>query len=500
MIENILKNFKNYLLTETKQTVILEGRLEDEKTKYPNLSSEIDQLSKNDPSDNLKYLSWSAKQLNKGEKLEDLISAVNKFHKNLLKIEKKDINQYKSLEDLSSLLNKISDVSSTQKKKQEKEDALKLDLSKDVLVVVPLTMWAAAKYSANTKLCVSSLNYAVPFFDGYFAEPSKGVVVIVINKSKNKKLAFLLPFTNKPSEEQITYADYRDEIDGRMSIEKFTSEADITKNDLVKIVDFLKENKEIIQDAKKTKNLTALFKKKFLAYKEKYKDKVTLKKSPLEIHFKNEKGQLHREDGPAVETISGNMSWYTNGKLIKTKKSDNPCKEVYADSIQESLKKIIKEELAKVLEEEWSDSEREKRKSKCSNPKGFTMKQFCKNQRTRSKQGEKTNERLNKTDPGHTFKGQSHFYSNDQEEEMEEGRKLGKPSSESNLGDWFKRKGAPGKKGGWVDCNTCHDGKCKPCGRQEGEKRSKYPRCRPTPSQCKGYKRRHSNLQREEDE
>ena len=137
------------------------------------------------------------------------------------------------------------------------------------------------------------------------------------------------------------------------------------------------------------------------------------------------------------------------------------------------LKQIIKEELVKVLQEEWSDSERNKRKSKCSNPKGFTMKQFCKNQRTRSKEGEKTNESL-------------------------EERKLGKPSSETNLGDWFKRKGAPGKGGGWVDCNTCRDGKCKPCGRQEGEKRSKYPRCRPTPSQCKGYKRRGDNLQREE--
>ena len=101
------------------------------------------------------------------------------------------------------------------------------------------------------------------------------------------------------------------------------------------------------------------------------------------------------------------------------------------------------------------------------------MKQFCKNQRTRSKTGEKKNEGL-------------------------EERKLGKPSSETNLGDWFKRKGAPGKKGGWVDCNTCRDGKCKPCGRQEGEKRSKYPRCRPTPAQCKGYKRRGSNLQKEE--
>jgi len=53
------------------------------------------------------------------------------------------------------------------------------------------------------------------------------------------------------------------------------------------------------------------------------------------------------------------------------------------------------------------------------------------------------------------------------------------------LRTWFKRKGAPGKTGGWVDCNTCRNGKCKPCGRQKGEKRAKYPSCRPTPAACK---------------
>jgi hypothetical protein len=57
------------------------------------------------------------------------------------------------------------------------------------------------------------------------------------------------------------------------------------------------------------------------------------------------------------------------------------------------------------------------------------------------------------------------------------------------LRTWFSRKGAPGKKGGWVDCNTCRevDGKtkCKSCGREKGETRSKYPSCRPTAAQCK---------------
>ena len=65
-------------------------------------------------------------------------------------------------------------------------------------------------------------------------------------------------------------------------------------------------------------------------------------------------------------------------------------------------------------------------------------------------------------------------------------KKAGSESSkESSLRDWFKRKGAPGKKGGWVDCNTCRNGKCKPCGRQKGEKRAEYPACRPTPAACK---------------
>ena len=46
------------------------------------------------------------------------------------------------------------------------------------------------------------------------------------------------------------------------------------------------------------------------------------------------------------------------------------------------------------LDEKWSKSERSKRKNKCDNPKGFTMKQFCKNQRSRSKKGERKNESI----------------------------------------------------------------------------------------------------------
>jgi hypothetical protein len=57
---------------------------------------------------------------------------------------------------------------------------------------------------------------------------------------------------------------------------------------------------------------------------------------------------------------------------------------------------------------------------------------------------------------------------------------------DESLHKWFKRSGPKGKEGGWVDCNAPDgDGGYKACGRKKGEKRSKYPSCRPTPAQCK---------------
>jgi hypothetical protein len=67
---------------------------------------------------------------------------------------------------------------------------------------------------------------------------------------------------------------------------------------------------------------------------------------------------------------------------------------------------------------------------------------------------------------------------------------IGVLKEDESLNKWFKRSGTPGKEGGWVDCNAPirKDGKItgyKSCGRKEGEKRSKYPSCRPTAAKCK---------------
>ncbi len=149
-------------------------------------------------------------------------------------------------------------------------------------------------------------------------------------------------------------------------------------------------------------------------------------------------------------------SAYASGALSK-------CRKVGADNWGNSTK-----ENEDHIDEKWS--EKYKKSIDCTNPKGFSQRAHC--------QGRKKNE--------------ENFNINDL---ITEKRKLtSKPSSEGNLRDWFKRKGAKGSTGGWVDCNTCRKDeetgrtKCKPCGRQEGEKRSKYPACRPTPGSCKKYK------------
>ena len=87
-------------------------------------------------------------------------------------------------------------------------------------------------------------------------------------------------------------------------------------------------------------------------------------------------------------------------KKIDEKKKKDPV----SDEISKLVKKgtphkqavaiaLSMEEEGK-LEEKFSKKERAKRRKKCDNPKGFTMKQFCKNQRTRSKKGERKNEEM----------------------------------------------------------------------------------------------------------
>jgi hypothetical protein len=142
-------------------------------------------------------------------------------------------------------------------------------------------------------------------------------------------------------------------------------------------------------------------------------------------------------------------SAYASGAVVKCRKG-----KIWKGLKEEDLKELgdYKSMTDEQLDEKWS--EKYKRSIDCNNPKGFSQKAHCQG---RKKHDESVEETAKKTD-----------FSKEKE---------------SGLHGWFTRRGGEGSKG-WVDCNTCRDGKCKPCGRKEGEHRS-YPSCRPTPSACK---------------
>lgn len=160
-------------------------------------------------------------------------------------------------------------------------------------------------------------------------------------------------------------------------------------------------------------------------------------------------------------------SAYASGAVVKCRQGKiwkNEDLEYDLDILMENT------EYEELIDEKWSKDY--KKNINCSNPKGFSQKAHCAARKKRTR-GEET-------------KSKSPFK---EEFKLDEAPKRDfSKEKEQGLHGWFERRGGTGKAKGWVDCNTCRDGKCKPCGREEGEDRKK-PRCRPTPSQCKGYKR-----------
>ena len=137
---------------------------------------------------------------------------------------------------------------------------------------------------------------------------------------------------------------------------------------------------------------------------------------------------------------------------------------------REDLETIIKEELEAVLDERCQKGYKTHKTRKTKKMFGRTYRNCVKAEESLELEEEQELDEKKK-----------------RKKKSKKRKKAGSESSkESSLRDWFGRKGAKGKKKGWVDCNA-PDGKggYKSCGRSSGEKRKKYPACRPTPGACK---------------
>ena len=140
-------------------TILLEGRLEDMKAKYPGNDNEIDELSSQDPSGNNKYLQWMVKQMfTNHSAMEDVVTITNKFHVSGDRLRKQsfpaDINQYKTISDLMGTLNKLSRRDAPSKKDLKGTGELIYDGPK-VYIVAPRNYEGSCKWGSGAKWCIA---------------------------------------------------------------------------------------------------------------------------------------------------------------------------------------------------------------------------------------------------------------------------------------------------------------------------------------------------------
>ncbi len=210
---------------ERVENLLLEGRLEDVKAKYPEpMWDQVDKLAEIDPSGNQKYLDWLTKNMlkrtikwfkenskeNPGwygwsiEQVPDtsvdprwLQSPLNRdmhgvnqtellkvaddieyFHKNPSKYEKKDINQFNSIEDLEKASNEAKLKLSRKEQKETGVDKVYED--DDFLVLMPKTHKASCRYGSNTKWCVTMRDRS-GYYENYFTQ---GPIFFLIDKRR----------------------------------------------------------------------------------------------------------------------------------------------------------------------------------------------------------------------------------------------------------------------------------------------------------------------------
>jgi hypothetical protein len=219
------------LVLENVEKLLVEGRVEDIKKKWPNNSwGVIDKLVETDPSKTNKFLEWMVKNYmngrtikwfkdNAGEtgryyswtledvpdtsedprwedsyslrvstetnisdsKLKDLKDNLEHYFKNPSKYEIKDINQFKSAKEFEDAVEIAKQKLS---RKEMKETGIDKVFEDDrFILMMPKTHKASCRYGARTRWCVTMRGYS-GYFENYFGQ---GPIFFLIDKSQPER-------------------------------------------------------------------------------------------------------------------------------------------------------------------------------------------------------------------------------------------------------------------------------------------------------------------------
>lgn len=182
------------------KSLLLEGRVENVKKRYPNVPEEIIQFFvENDPSGNQKYLMWLVSMWDNEEVRESLVDwgsdsaeeglydIISDFHELLPYIEKKDIYQYKvswdTIDELYDTIEKAENIRiEKEREKSLKKDRVIIFENPNWLVVSPKSHEASCHYGAGTRWCITTRNNP-EYFRKY---TYKSTFFFIINKNLTK--------------------------------------------------------------------------------------------------------------------------------------------------------------------------------------------------------------------------------------------------------------------------------------------------------------------------
>lgn len=141
---------------------LVEGKLENLQTKYPDHADEIKELSERDPSSTKKYLDYAVKVLISGKALaQEIGDVIVLFHKfqNKFDSDKRDIGKWKNFTELRDRLFELEQSGekskTTQKREMKAGGADKLYEDDQVVMYFIKTKDASMTYGSGTKWCVT---------------------------------------------------------------------------------------------------------------------------------------------------------------------------------------------------------------------------------------------------------------------------------------------------------------------------------------------------------
>jgi hypothetical protein len=173
------------ILKEYFSCLLLEGRVDDAREKYPELTDEdFDYLVHNQPTgSNNKYLAWSSKQAE--ALLEDdpdrqalalVIQAIRLFDGNQQRLKKRDINQYENVSEIETAVKELG-KSRGQKAAEVRADVDVIYNDDRFTVVRPHTAEASCKYGTGTKWCIASTS-SHNYYSSYSTSNNKFYFII----------------------------------------------------------------------------------------------------------------------------------------------------------------------------------------------------------------------------------------------------------------------------------------------------------------------------------